>query len=128
VYRSPNSNSDNNEKLCELFNNFDDNVTNFIVGDFNMPDVDWKLLSSSNKHKTFLDTVIDKAFYQLVDFPTHNKGNILDLVFTNCPDRIAKIENIGNLANSDHCILSIDILCDSPPLETCDMIRVSDPH
>ena len=122
VYRSPNSNSDNNEKLCELFNNFDDNVTNFIVGDFNMPDVDWKLLSSSNKHKTFLDTVIDKAFYQLVDFPTHNKGNILDLVFTNCPDRIANIENIGNLANSDHCILSIDILCDSPPLETCDMI------
>ena len=38
------------------------------------------------------------------------KGNTLDLVFTNRPENIISIESLGNLANSDHSILSIDVL------------------
>jgi hypothetical protein len=87
-----------------------------------MPGIDWKLLTSNNKHRNFLDTVIDKAMFQLVEFPTHKQGNILDLVLTDCPDRIVNIENIGNLGNSDHCIISIDIQCDSLQQESCDMV------
>ena len=121
VYRSPNSSRENSDKLCELIKNLDDNNPHVIIGDFNMPDVDWNLLNS-NKHKNFLDTVIDKALFQLVTFPTHNKGNILDLILTDCPDRMVNIENIGNLSNSDHCIISLDIQCDSINNNECDMI------
>ena len=121
VYRSPNSVNENNDKLCELIDNLDDNVPHIIVGDFNMPDVDWNTLKST-KHKKFLDSTTDKALFQLVTFPTHNKGNILDLVLTDCPDRIVNIENLGNLANSDHCIISLDIQCDSVNDDSCEMV------
>ena len=52
----------------------------------------------------------DNGFEQLVDFPTHVRGNILDLVITNRPENIINIEPIGNLATSDHSILSIDLV------------------
>jgi hypothetical protein len=44
-----------------------------------------------------------------VDFDTHRKGNILDLILTNCPDKFIQIKDKGCLGNSDHCILSIEI-------------------
>jgi hypothetical protein len=43
----------------------------------------------------------------LVSFPTHIKGNLLDLVITNCADRVLEVCDIGRLGKSDHCMLSI---------------------
>ena len=39
---------------------------------------------------------------QLVKFPTHLKGNILDLVLTNIPERVTEVEDVGMLGTSDH--------------------------
>ena len=46
----------------------------------------------------------------MVNFPTHVWGNVLDLVFTSRTDTILMVESLGNLGNSDHSILSIDVL------------------
>ncbi len=112
IYRSPNSNQENLDNLCEHFSAISENENHFIIGDFNMTDINWQTLNSCNKYQRFVDTMCEKSMEQLVNFPTHNRGNILDLVFTNVPNRVLNIENIGNLANSDHAIISIDILCD----------------
>jgi hypothetical protein len=42
-----------------------------------------------------------------VNFATHNRGNILDLVITNCSERILSVTEFGKLGNSDHCIIKI---------------------
>jgi hypothetical protein len=49
--------------------------------------------------------VIDNDLVQLVNFTTHAKGNVLDLVITNCQERIISVKEQGKLGNSDHCII-----------------------
>ena len=108
VYRSPNSPNANNSELCDLIKSLDKN--NLIIGDFNFPTIDWENNSCENKCRPFLDSLNDKFLQQMVDFPTHIRGNVLDLVLTDIPERIINIEPIGNLGNSDHSILSIDVM------------------
>jgi hypothetical protein len=122
VYRSPNSNQENTDKLCELLKNLPEADNHFIIGDFNMTGIDWRNLNACNKYKNFVDITCDKSLEQLVNFPTHNKGNTLDLVFSNFPDRILNVENIGNLGNSDHAMISIDILSELKTDPPCDDI------
>jgi len=52
---------------------------------------------------------IDKNLSQIVNFPTHIRGNILDLVLTNIPYRVVNIENQGRLVGSDHMSLYVTI-------------------
>ena len=89
----------------------------FLTGDFICPDIDWDTLSSSFSTSTMIcDFAFDLNLEQLVSAPTHVKGNILDLVLTNC-------DNINNLTihphqglsiQSDHFILSFSIAKSRP--------------
>jgi hypothetical protein len=45
----------------------------------------------------------------MVDFPTHIKGNVLDLVITNIPERVMEIIDNGRLCSSDHVMLMISV-------------------
>jgi hypothetical protein len=45
----------------------------------------------------------------MIYFPTHIKGNILDLVVTNCGDRVINVEDGGRLGRSDHAIINITL-------------------
>ena len=45
-----------------------------MIGDFNLPDVDWMEGSSSAKHKSLIETADEALLEQIVDFPTHIKG------------------------------------------------------
>ena len=122
AYRSPNSTTENNDKLCDVINNLSDNDFELIIGDFNMPQVDWNNYSStSRKYDRFVDVVINKGLSQLIDFPTHIRGNILDLALTNHPEKILNIESLGNLSSSDHSIISIDVLCNYKT-DDCDLV------
>jgi hypothetical protein len=40
-----------------------------------MPDIDWETWTGTKKTAGFLDAVEDALLEQLVDFPTHIKGN-----------------------------------------------------
>jgi endonuclease/exonuclease/phosphatase family metal-dependent hydrolase len=86
--------------LCELIENSQENT--ILVGDFNLPEIDWARKTSGNRGKKFLEATINANYEQLVTFPTHNRGNTLDLVLSNCPARIQSVEEAGKLGNSDH--------------------------
>jgi hypothetical protein len=106
VYRSPNSTLENMtrpELICKAEKN------SIFNGDFNLPGVDWKTGHGRGSEKIFVEAVKDKFFEQMVDFSTHTRGNILDLVLTDVPDRISEVREEGRLGNSDHSILVIEV-------------------
>ena len=106
IYRPPNCNRDNCDKLIDLVKNAPSNT--IFVGDFNLPKIDWNNLVCDNDSKSldFLNVCLDHNFSQFVDFPTHSRNNILDLVLCN-DESIMNIENLGPLGNSDHVMLMI---------------------
>ena len=110
VYRSPNSSAANTNKLCELVKSLPKNC--ILVGDINLPGIDWKNHTSNNKGSDFFNSVNDSFLFQMIEFPTHVKGNILDLLITDCPERIISIEDKGRLGKSDHVMILIEAIFD----------------
>ena len=63
-----------------------------VLGDFNCPDIDWATLSGVSPLSLALcDFVFTHNFSQIIDCPTHIKGNILDLVLTNKEDLLNSV-------------------------------------
>ena len=85
------------------------NKQTIIIGDVNLPDIDWIDLTSTARGRPVLTTALEEGLDQLVNFTTHTKGNILDLVLTNCPDKIISVSDGGRIGKSDHCILNIEV-------------------
>ena len=108
-YRSPNSTEENNDKLCKLVENLSDKHFNIVIGDLNFPNINWTEGTFDNKSKTFIETCDNKFLSQLVTFPTHIHGNTLDVILSNISDRFIDIQNLGNLSNSDHCMILSEI-------------------
>ena len=121
AYRSPNSTTDNDCELVKLFEKTKPN--SLYYGDFNLPKTNFQVSTSDAKGKPILEVVENQFLDQLIDFPTHNKGNILDLIFTNMPDNVLSIENVGNLSNSDHCILKTELDISMAFNDTNELIR-----
>ena len=111
IYRPPGSTQENTSNLVDLIKHSEKN--SFFIGDFNLPDIDWSNLTAPNRDKPFLNTCLDNGFEQLVNFPTHIKGNILDLVLTNNPESILSVNDCGSIGKSDHSMLLIEILCEN---------------
>ena len=111
VYRSPNSSLENNSKINNFINSVKDN--SIIVGDFNYPDINWELLTGTLHTQEFLDVLSEKHLNQHVTFPTHQAGNILDLVLSNVPNLIQSLKEAGKLGNSDHTALEVVIQADN---------------
>jgi hypothetical protein len=78
-----------------------------VVGDFNLPDIDWSTGEAARRSEPFMDAVEDAMLVQLVEFATHIKGNCLDLVLTNIPERVSEVNGAGRLGSSDHEMLEI---------------------
>jgi hypothetical protein len=65
-----------------------------VCGDFNLPHIDWSTGTATNNaciHNYFTKPIKDNYLYQLIDFPTRS-DKILDLVFTNLPDKVINIQ------------------------------------
>jgi len=56
-----------------------------------------------------LKVLTEKGFKQLVTTQTHVKGNILDLVITNSPEKVLEVRTEGRLGRSDHEMLWVEI-------------------
>jgi len=105
IYRPPSSGLINLAELCKLIRDADENT--IFIGDFNRPGIDWERETSKEaKAQEFLEAVVEGGLQQLVNFPTHTKGNVLDLILTDCPDKILQVSDAGRLGRSDHCILN----------------------
>ena len=116
VYRSPNSTDTENQKLIQNLKWAKENFRELvIVGDFNLPNVDWVSETSSDRYqREFLQCVSDCDMEQIVNEPTrHREGQVsslLDLILVNNPEFISSISHEAPFGKSDHEILSFKIL------------------
>ena len=89
-----------------------------LLGDFNLPDIDWNSLAGHSATSNQLcKLVFQYNLTQFVTFPTHVMGNILDLVLSDNSDLISntKIDSSqGSLLTSDHYVISFYVST-SPP-------------
>ena len=91
----------------------------FICGDFNVPDVSWTTVTptSIDKNAALLCSLIhDLSLEQLVHTPTRGP-NILDLLLTDFPSLISRVEVVDNLPLTDHdtILFALNVL---PPKQT----------
>jgi hypothetical protein len=107
VYRPPSSNIENLDQLCELLVNAKNNT--IAIGDFNLPKINYQAGTADRQGQRLLDAMEAANMVQLVDFPTHKKGNTLDLVVTNCQEKCKSVKDVGCLGASDHCMIELKI-------------------
>ena len=84
-----------------------------IAGDFNLPDVDWYTIDAlSLVSSQFCDFIFTYNLTYVMN-NTNAKGNILDLVILNCPERFVDIsidnKSIG-CGLSDHYFIVVELL------------------
>jgi Reverse transcriptase (RNA-dependent DNA polymerase)/Endonuclease-reverse transcriptase len=114
IYRPPACNNDSKLLLCNLLNGAEKN--SILIGDFNLPDIDWDKSTAKNRaDQALLDAAQEANMDQLVGFPTHVRGNKLDLVLSNMPERINNVQDEGRLGNSDHSLISLEIAVKTMP-------------
>ena len=82
-----------------------------ILGDFNAPDSCWETLSGLHPSSFALcEFVVANGLEQLVTFPTHTGGNILDLVFCAYPHLVQHLCRLStSLLSSDHCLIYFEV-------------------
>jgi hypothetical protein len=100
LYRPPNAVSDSVSEIADIVRQAKKN--SIFIGDFNLPEIDWSAGVARGRASLLLEAVEESMTEQLVNFPTHLKGNTLDLVITNMPERVEEIVEGGRLGRSDH--------------------------
>ena len=95
------------ESLSELIRSVDKN--SILIGDFNLPEIDWETGQARRASRKVIEAVEDKRLEQLVDFSTHIRGNVLDLLLTNIPEQILEVEENGRLGHSDHSMILVTV-------------------
>ena len=90
-----------------------------IVGDFNLPQIDWENESSSapDTHPShcFIECVQNCFLYQHVRQPTRNRmgevPSVLDVIFTNEQGMVTNVEYLPGSGSSDHVVLKLSLIC-----------------
>ena len=111
--------------ILEAINNKFPGQTFILVGDFNLPGIEWTLKQIMNYcqhkqlHRQFLDILNNFMLDQLVTGPTHVLGNTLDIICTNSPGQFTNI-NVVQPGLSDHYIVSATLKTSLPqPEKAC---------
>ena len=131
IYRSPNSNSDNNHTLLQLLEEIDRLHHNRIVimGDFNLPHINWNIPSATGPDTCFsyefVDTLQDVYMSQLVTEPTRMRegqtSNVLDLIITDQEDMIESLVSSSPIGKSDHLVLEFKVLVSNMSCKTTNL-------
>ncbi|TRZ06605.1 hypothetical protein HGM15179_020502, partial [Zosterops borbonicus] len=80
-----------------------------LVGDFNLPDICWELITAEKKQsRKFLECVEDNFLLQLVS-ESCKGGTMLDLLFANRDGLVGDVVVGGHLGHSDHEIIEFSI-------------------
>jgi hypothetical protein len=89
--------------MCCLRNLITTSEICLIFGDFNVPSIDWNDLTSQAQSKAhvLLSFCCDGGLVQANNFPTRGT-NILDIVFTNDPAIVSRLEVGPPFGSSDH--------------------------
>ena len=100
IYRSPNSNDENNSKLSQDLTKICSKLNSHVLicGDFNYPNINWENgKCSSHGASYFMEGIRDYFLHQHVTDPTHHRpnqeANILDLVLTNEEGMVSQLDH-----------------------------------
>jgi hypothetical protein len=119
-YRPPNSDANTLMELRDSLDRLEESCQLVLVGDFNLPNIDWSMdfpsptSQAGFKEDIFCDIIADQFLYQKVEGPTHLLGNKLDCVLCNVPELVTNVNcvNPTDLFPSDHYLIDFDIkLC-----------------
>ena len=132
VYRSPNSNAQNNDDLVQLvrkaFTSRFDHV--LLCGDFNLPLIDWHLKQCLDTRlsftSSFLATVEDLGIFQHVRESTRFRGeqrSCLDLVFTNEESMVCEVKELPPLGKSDHICQQWELIVNEVMFKNRNVLR-----
>ena len=121
IYRSPSSLIMNNDKLLKLMDQANEIAGNsrlLILGDFNIPNIDWINITSmptaKKIEKDLLGKITDNLMYQHVKENTRIRGNqksILDLILTKEEDDVKNVKVLPPIGRSDHGIVKGEFIC-----------------
>ncbi len=111
IYRSPSAPPAAMDGLIELVKTAPKN--SIFIGDFNLPEVNWSEAAAGGRTQGLRQAMEEKYMEQLVNTPTQVRGNILDLVITDIPDRIADITVTDGLGTSDHSAIFSTIIIEN---------------
>ena len=87
-----------------------------ILGDFNMPNINWNLVTdcqNSSFANDFCNLINYNFLTQKVCEPTRvfkDSQSILDLIFSNYPDEICNVNVDSDVLSSDHFVVSFTLL------------------
>ena len=120
LYRPPGTSDEMFRELLLAVQQYLDNAMDrkhhdiYIMGDFNLPSIDWKTLADDHSQgqvrgivpaQRLFDFMGTNFLTQIVDVPTREE-NTLDLVLTNCPQYIHEVQS-EKLPISDHNLVSV---------------------
>ena len=119
VYRSPSSTDEDDSLFTEFLLRLPSlGYSHFLlVGDFNAPNINWSSATSQNSgfDSTLLSSISSIGWSQHCVHPTRFRSNqrpsTLDLILTNERPMIDEVSYLSPLGNSDHVVLSFDLLC-----------------
>lgn len=120
IYRSPNSIGVNNCNLMSLLNAFYLMTgAKIVLGDFNLPGIDWANISTVSGVKSlenkFINFVNDHFLFQIVKEATRYRGsqrqNLLDLILVESEDWIGDLKYHPPIGKSDHCVIDFKLRC-----------------
>ena len=95
-----------------------------MFGDFNLPHFDWSIPSTIDSgdryHDIFLDFCSSNSLLQLIEFPTHDKGNTLDLLLCNyaAKDTVINTRSCAPPWVTDHFLISSVLAFNNPDIPT----------
>ena len=122
IYRSTSSTNNNDKSLLELLDRANEIAGDnrvLIMGDFNVPKIDWEdrdlIAGAKPIESLMLDTINDCFLHQHVREPTrwrNNQASTLDLVFTKEEEDVRNIEVMPPVGGSDHGIVVGDFVCE----------------
>ena len=120
LYRPPGTSDEMFRELLLAMQQYLDNAMDrkhhdiYIMGDFNLPSIDWKTLADDHSQgqvrgivpaQRLFDFMGTNFLTQIVYVPTREE-NTLDLVLTNCPHYIHEVQS-EKLPISDHNLVSV---------------------
>jgi hypothetical protein len=108
-YRAPDSSELNDEKLYGLINSIS-KYRVVVMGDFNLPELDWGNLDNLDLHDPFVDCLLNNFLLQLVDEPTRG-NNYLDLVLSSEENMVQNLSVGEQFETSDHQVIRFDLVC-----------------
>ena len=114
VYRPPSYTTAENEELAGVLQEQILGKEIIILGDFNLPNIEWTSREIPSSHVPpldlmFLDVFTSCGLVQWVSEPTFPKsGNTLDLLLTTEKDRVGRVDIVEPLPACDHCPVLFD--------------------